>query len=153
MNSVNIPPSLGTLSNSNKRITLSTAQFISIVKLQSRPKTKVAIRSISWILFCQWWHQWGRRLEGWPNTAAHLADRPYRFPRSGAAQLRASGNSSCFCCYSIIVWTDRSNLHDMEITHGVPRHFSSNTFHLLHGWTWHIVATMDERAWEPLAGV
>jgi hypothetical protein len=31
----------------------------------------------------------------------------------------------------------------MEIIHGVPHHFSTNTYHLP---GWHIVATMDERA-------
>ncbi len=68
------------------------------------------------ILIAAAWHQWGRRLERWPKTEARprLAVEewpsqgeicvvmdgpcgPYRLPWSGAAQLRASGKSSC--CY------------------------------------------------------
>ncbi len=67
-------------------------------------------------------HQWGRRLEGWPNTAVRLAGwrrmtkqgvildvmdgqcmppgpvGTYRLPQSGAAQLRASGIPAAAAC-------------------------------------------------------
>ncbi len=85
-------------------------------------------------------NRWGRRLEGWPNTAeawgewpsrvwfftwwtVHLAcpDGPYRLPRSGAAQL---------IVLVIVVVHKQPTWKSVEITHGVPRHFSRNTYRL-----------------------
>jgi hypothetical protein len=96
-------------------------QFLWVVLLQTIDPT--------WFLFCSWltvqigYDQWGRKLEGWSNTATRLAGRrrvtqqvsfctwwtgrtaclfrTVPIAMTGAAQLRADAFSSC--CYIINV--------------------------------------------------
>ncbi len=71
------------------------------------------------VWFCTWW-----------MVHAACPDGPYHLPRSGAAQLQASGNSSCCCCWSITKCTQiptwwkswKSHMARRVISLGWPTH-------------------------------
>ncbi len=67
------------------------------------------------------------------DSPCRLPYGPYCFPRSGAAQLRASGNSSCSCCcWSITKCTYTSNRHwKSHVACRVISPVTHNTYRLL----------------------
>ncbi len=86
----------------------------------------------------------GRSMPSLLCGPCRLPRRTIPLPRFGVAQLRASGNSNCCCCcWSVTKCTQATDM--MEITHGVPRHFSIK--HIPPAYTLHTQNDQRSRLW------